>query len=233
VRADTLTVTNGLLSRYKGISYVDGSLRINRAQQFDLVFIQFQSTFGVPYKAIAYGGSGTGALSYTVSNGNASGCSITGDTVTTTTEGSCLLTATRAQDQNYETKTSSAYIYFLNWQLLNSPAPAAGTGSTIALTGATSVTLDSNVAPSITGLSTYSGIAGSTQLIIYGAGFDSTNLAGITVKFWRNIVASGFSVNAGNSQITVTIPAGATTGKVTVTTPNGQAVSEFSLTITS
>jgi DnaJ-class molecular chaperone len=46
------------------------------------------------------------------------------------------------------------------------------------------------------------------------------------------VVASGFTVNAQNSQITVTVPAGATTGKVTVTTPNGQAVSEFALTIT-
>ncbi len=232
VRADTLTVTSGLLSRYRGITYVDGSLRINRAQQFDLVFIQFQSTFGTPYKAIAYGGSGTGAMSYTVSPGTASGCSIIGDTVTTTSEGSCLLTATRAQDQNYETKTTSAFIYFLDWRLLNSPAPAQGTGSTIALTGATSVTLDSNVAPTITGLSTYTGMAGSTQLIIYGAGFDHTNPSAITVKFWRNQIASSFTVSAGNNQITVTIPAGATTGKVTVTTPNGQAVSELPITIT-
>ncbi len=231
VRADTLTVTSGLLSRYRGITYVDGVLRINRAQQFDLVFIQYQSTFGLPYKAIAYGGSGTGGLSYTVSPGTASGCSITGDTITTTTEGSCYLTATRAQDQNYETKTASAFIYFLNWQLLNSPAPAPGTGSTIALTGATSVTLDSNVAPTISGLSTYSGTAGATQLIIYGAGFDHLNPSGITVKFWRNQVASTFTVNATDNQITVTIPAGATTGKVTVTTPNGQAVSEFAITI--
>jgi hypothetical protein len=232
VRADTLTVTSGLLSRYRGITYVDGSLRINRAQQFDLVFIQFQSTFGIPYKAIAYGGSGTGAMSYTVSPGTASGCSIIVDTVTTTSEGSCLLTATRAQDQNYETKTTSAFIYFLDWRLLNSPAPAQGTGSTIALTGVTSVTLDANVAPTITGLSTYAGMAGSTQLIIYGAGFDHTNPSAITVKFWRNQIASSITVSAGNNQITVTIPAGATTGKVTVTTPNGQAVSELPITIT-
>lgn len=232
VRADTLTVTSGLLSRYRGVTYVDGSLRINRAQQFDLVIIQFQSTFGIPYKAIAYGGSGTGAMSYTVAPGTASGCSITGDTVTTTSEGSCLLTATRAQDQNYETKTTSAFIYFLNWQLLNSPAPAQGSGSTIALTGATSVSLDANVAPTISSLSTYTGMAGSTQLIIYGAGFDPLNPSGITVKFWRNQIASSFTVNPSGNQITVTIPAGATTGKVTVTTPNGQAVSEYAITIT-
>ena len=231
VRADTLTVTSGLLSRYRGVTYVDGSLRINRAQQFDLVFIQFQSTFGIPYKAIAYGGSGTGAMSYTVAPGTASGCSIAGDTVTTTSEGSCLLTATRAQDQNYETKTTSAFIYFLNWQLLNSPAPAQGSGSTIALTGATSVSLDANVAPTISSLSTYTGMAGATQLIIYGAGFDPLNPSGITVKFWRNQIASSFTVNPSGNQITVTIPAGATTGKVTVTTPNGQAVSEYAITI--
>lgn len=231
MRADTLTVTSGLLSRYRGVAYIDGSLRINRAQQFDLVFIQFQSTFGQPYKAIAYGGSGTGAMSYSVSPGTASGCSIIGDTVTTTSEGSCLLTATRAQDQNYETKTATASIYFLNWQLLNSPAPAPGTGSTIALSGATSVTLDPNVAPTISSLSTYTAQAGVTSLVITGGGFDSSNLAGITVKFWRNVIASGFTVNAQNTQITVTVPAGATTGKVIVTTPNGQAVSEYTLTI--
>lgn len=232
VRADTLTVTSGLLSRYRAVTYVDGTLRINRAQQFDLVLIQFQSVFGSPYKAIAYGGSGTGALSYTVSPGNASGCSITGDTVTTISEGSCYLTAIRAQDQNYETKTASAFIYFLNWSLLNSPAPTPGSGLTIALTGVTSVTLDPNVAPTISSLSTYTAQAGVTTLVITGAGFDSTNLAGITVKFWRNVIAPAFTVNGAKTQITVTVPAGATTGKVIVNTPNGQAVSEFALTIT-
>jgi hypothetical protein len=52
------------------------------------------------------------------------------------------------------------------------------------------------------------------------------------VKFWRNRIATGFTVNAGNSEITVTVPVGATTGKVTVTTPNGIAVSELPLMIT-
>jgi hypothetical protein len=52
------------------------------------------------------------------------------------------------------------------------------------------------------------------------------------VKFWRNKIASGFTVNAGNTEITVTVPVGTTSGKVTVTTPNGLAVSELPLTIT-
>jgi hypothetical protein len=232
VRADTFTVTSGLLSRYKSVRYVDGTFRINRAQQFALVFVQYQSVVGIPFKAIAYGGSGTGALSYTVAAGTASGCSITGDTVTTTSEGSCLLTATRAQDQNYETMTASAYIYFLNWVSANLPTPVPGTGSTITITGVTSLTRDVNLAPAISSLSSYSGTGGLSTIDINGAGFDHTNLAGITVKFWRNQVASGFSVSADDSRITVTVPLGATTGKVTVTTPNGIAVSELPLTVT-
>ncbi len=224
VRADTLTVTSGLLSRYRGITYVDGSLRINRAQQFDLVFIQYQSIFGTPYKAIAYGGSGTGALTYTVAPGTASGCSISGDTVTTTTEGSCYLTATRAQDQNYETKTASAYIYFLNWSLLNSPAPAIGTGSTIALTGETAITRDPNQAPAITSV----GLSGdfSYPVAIYGSGFTASTAAATTIKFWRGktVSSSGFIIKS-DTLIWTSQPAGATTGRLAVENSNGIAVS--------
>ena len=122
--------------------------------------------------------------------------------------------------------TASAYIYFLNWVSANLPAPAPGTGSTIAITGVTSLTRDVNVAPTISSLSSYSGTAGLSTIDINGAGFDHTNLAGITVKFWRNQMASGFTVSSDDSRITVTVPLGATTGKVTVTTPNGIAVSE-------
>ena len=71
-----------------------------------------------------------------------------------------------------------------------------------------------------------------TSIVINGAGFNHLDTANITVKFWRNKVASGFTVNAADSQITVTVPVGATTGKVTVTTPNGIAVTELALTIT-
>jgi PKD repeat protein len=71
-----------------------------------------------------------------------------------------------------------------------------------------------------------------TQIVISGSGFNSLDIANIVVKFWRNRIATGFTVNAGNSEITVTVPVGATTGKVTVTTPNGIAVSELPLMIT-
>ncbi len=230
VQASALALTSGSLSDYQGVIYTDGTLLINRAQQQPLVIAQYGATFGVPYKVMIFGGSGTGALTETVTAGTASGCTISGDTVTSTTVGTCQLYATKAQDRNYETATANSTLYFLLF-VANQPAPAPSGGSTVALGGATSITVDANVAPTITSLSTYTATAGTTQILINGAGFNQADIASITVKFWRNVVASGFTINGGNSQITVTVPVGATTGKVMVITPNGIAVSELPLTM--
>jgi hypothetical protein len=151
--------------------------------------------------------------------------------LTSTTEGGCNLQVKKAASRNYFTETATAIVYFLNW-VINQPAPAVGSGPTIAISGETSIIRDPNVAPTISSLSTYTGQAGVTQIQINGGGFNHLDTGNIIVKFWRNVIASGFTVDAGDSVITVTIPAGATTGKVTVTTPNGIAVSEYSLVVT-
>jgi hypothetical protein len=231
VQASALTLSSGSLSDYSGVTYVDGSLRINRALQSPLQIAQYGAILGTPYKLIIIGGSGTGVLTETVSAGSALGCSISGDTVTSTSFGTCFVTATKSRDKNYETATASIYIYFLNF-IIDQPSPTVGSGSGIALSGATSVTRDPNAAPNISSLSTYTATAGVTQIVIYGGGFDHLNPAGITVEFWRGVAASGFSVGGLDNQITVTVPADATTGKVLVITPNGTAVSAQSLAIT-
>jgi hypothetical protein len=231
VKASSLTLSSGSLSDYQGVTYTDGSLLINRAQQLPLVIAQYGAFFGTPYKVMIFGGSGTGALTETVTVGTATGCSISGDTVTSTSIGTCQIFATKARDRNYETATASAMVYFLSFTV-NQPVAAPSGGNAISLGGETAITRDANVAPTITSLSTYTATAGTTQIVINGAGFNQADIASITVKFWRNVLASGFTISAGNSQITVTVPMGATTGKVIVTTPNGMAVSELPLTIT-
>lgn len=226
VRASALTLTSGSLSDYQGVTYVDGSLRINRAQQSQLFIAQFGAVFGTPYKVIVFGGSGTGAVTETVTAGTASGCTISGDTLTSTTEGTCFLSATKARDKNYETATATAYVYFLLWVApANTPAPSSGPG--MALSGATAVTLDPNQAPTISSLSVSSGRVGDT-VVITGAGFTASTLQ--SVKFWRNILATVTGTTT-NSQITVIVPAGATTGKILVTTANGLAITEGSFTV--
>lgn len=220
-----------LADRYSSVRYIESRMTINRIAQRPQVIPFINVNFPDTFTVNVIEGNGNGAVTYSATNGTASGCAFDYKKLYSITQGTCTVTVVKAGDRNYLPDTTTAGMLLLEF-VLNQPSPGVGSGPNIALSGQTSVTLDPNVAPTISSLSTYTAQAGVTTLVITGAGFDSTNLAGITVKFWRNIVASGFTVNAQNSQITVTVPAGATTGKVIVTTPNGQAVSEFALTIT-
>lgn len=78
----------------------------------------------------------------------------------------------------------------------------------------------------ISGLSPASGSIGSS-VVITGANFTGTT----AVKF--NGVAATFTVNSG-TQITATVPTGASTGSISVVTPGGTATStgSFSVTVT-
>jgi hypothetical protein len=230
VKASALTLSSGSLSDYQGVTYTDGSLFINRAQQLPLVIAQYAAIFGTPYKVMVYGGSGIGALTETVTAGTALGCTIIGDTVTSTSVGTCQVFATKAQDKNYETATAVAYIYFLTY-VINQPVAASVASSDIALSGATALTVDTTTPPSITGLSTLTlSIAGGGTFTITGTGF---NASGLTVKFWRNKVV----VPTASTSTSITLnfsdigAAGATTGRVTVITVNGQDFSTDTLTI--
>ncbi|WP_338286779.1 DNA/RNA non-specific endonuclease [Luteolibacter sp. LG18] len=85
--------------------------------------------------------------------------------------------------------------------------------------------VDGAVTTSISAFSPSSGPVG-TSLTITGAGFTSAS----AVSF--NGTAASFTVNS-SSQITATVPAGATSGTVSVTAPGGVATSGSSFTVTS
>jgi hypothetical protein len=54
------------------------------------------------------GGTGSGLVTYTViPGGSATGCAISGNTLTATTSGTCFVTATKAGDGNYNSTTSA------------------------------------------------------------------------------------------------------------------------------
>lgn len=231
VKAASLSLSSGSLSDYQGVTYTDGSLLINRAQQSPLVIAQYAAFFGTPYKVMIFGGSGTGALTETVTAGTAIGCSLNGDTLTTTSVGTCQITATKAQDRNYETATAIAFVYFLNY-LINQPAATPSTPNEIAISGATSLSVSTTSPPSITGLSTLAlSIAAGGTFTITGTGFGAS---GLTVKFWRNKIVSPTGSTATSITLNVSDigTAGATSGRITVITVNGQDFSTDSLTIT-
>jgi hypothetical protein len=231
VKAASLTLSSGSLSDYQGVSYTDGSLLINRAQQSPLVIAQYAAFFGTPYKVLIFGGSGAGVLTETVTAGTATGCTLNGDTLTTTSVGTCQLTATKAQDRNYETATAIAFVYFVNY-LINQPTATPSTPNEIAISGSTSLSVSTTSPPSITSLSTLAlSIAAGGTFTITGTGFGAS---GLTVKFWRNKIVSPTGSTATSITFNVSDigTAGATTGRITVITVNGQDFSTDSLTIT-
>jgi hypothetical protein len=223
-----LTLTSGSLSNYTAVNYVSAFLTINKAKQAALYLAPYGALFGYPYRLIIGGGSGTGALSYSVTLGTASSCSISGDTVTAGSVGTCIVTVTKATDTNYETASVTSAIYFLIY-VIDQPSGQTGSGPTIALNGATSLIIDNpatNQAPSITGLSRSTASVGQT-IVITGTGFVSG--AATSVEFWRGVPAV-FTVDS-STQITATVPADATTGKILVITTYGMGVSPTAVTI--
>jgi outer membrane protein OmpA-like peptidoglycan-associated protein len=74
--------------------------------QATLRVTSLRGVFGTPLTLAMRGGSGTGAVSYSVTNGTASGCSIKANALSATSAGTCLVTATKAADANYSAISS-------------------------------------------------------------------------------------------------------------------------------
>ena len=91
----------GSASNYS-ITYETATLTINKANQSALTITTTTSKYGTPLRLVTTGGSGTGALSFAITSaGTASGCSITSETITVSSFGTCKVTATKALDRNY------------------------------------------------------------------------------------------------------------------------------------
>ena len=61
---------------------------------------------GTPITLTTWGGSGTGLLTYAVANGTATGCAESGGVLTSTSIGTCNVSATKAADSTYAETTS-------------------------------------------------------------------------------------------------------------------------------
>jgi hypothetical protein len=65
--------------------------------------------FETPLRLVTSGGAGTGAVTYSVIDGTASGCAINvNNTLTSSSAGTCIVTATKASDASYDAATSLA-----------------------------------------------------------------------------------------------------------------------------
>lgn len=90
---------------YNAVTSADTSITINKAPQSSLAITTLSGTFGVGLSLGTTGGSGVGAVSYSVVSG---ACQLSGSTVSATAAGStCVLRATKDSDTNYLAVTSA------------------------------------------------------------------------------------------------------------------------------
>jgi len=100
------------------------SIVIDRASQANLSVTTTSGTAGTPLTLAVAGGTGTGAVTYTVT-GN--GCVISGGTISSNSAGICSVVATKAADTNYNSISSSA----TNVTFAAIPVPAGGGGGSL------------------------------------------------------------------------------------------------------
>ena len=103
------TVTSANNSNY-AVSFVPGTLTINKATQTAVTLTSTGAIYGVALSLTSGGGSGDGTVTFAVTSAGTAGCSITGTTLTTTGGNgtTCTVTVTKAASTNYLAASSSA-----------------------------------------------------------------------------------------------------------------------------
>ena len=225
-----LTVATGSLNNYAAINYVTTNLTINKiapvALNIPWINTTYPDTFTINFSIPTEAGNFT----LTTTNGTATGCALDYRKIYTTSQGTCSVTIARSATRNFTADTVTATVFFLAW-VNSQPSGQIGSGSTIAINGVTSYSVDTTTPPSITGLSTLTlSLSAGGNFTITGTGFNGS----ITVKFWRNKTVSATSGNGTSIVIPVSdiANAGATTGRIAVITSAGQDFSIDTLTIT-
>jgi hypothetical protein len=199
-KAVTVTVSAGYLSGVDAVNYqlpvIAGSptVNISRADQATLNFTSATtSVYGQTLTLTTTGGTGTGTTSYAVDSGP---CSVSGSTLSSSAAGSCVITATKAEDANYlaQTATSTVEIAFATQAAVSiTSATTVVYGSTLTLTASGGAGTGAFEFAKVSGPCSISG----TTL--------STTAVGDCVFQARKQADSGYNASAWTSNFTVTI----------------------------
>ncbi len=161
-------------------SSTDVTVTVGKAEQSALSITSTGGTFGTPLTLTTSGGSSTGSVGFTYVDGSASGCSVTGGVLTSSSHGTCVVTAKQSGDATYLDVTS------------------ADTTVTFARRTLT-VTADAQSVVYGTAVTTVTG-AGSAQYSGFASG-DSTTLVSGSLSFTTTYTSS---TPAGTAGVTIT-----------------------------
>lgn len=112
-----VTLTKAGDQVYSSVSSAATAVVFWQTPQALLRLTSLTGTVGTGLKLAVRGGSGTGAVSFAVTGGTASGCSITRGVLSVKSAGTCLVATTNAGDATFSPLTTSATVTFR-------PAPA-------------------------------------------------------------------------------------------------------------
>ena len=103
-----VTASKAADSTYAAVDSAETTITIAKAAQATLLVTPDTATYGVGITLATTGGSGSGAVTYTVTDGGSAGCAVTGNALSSIGAGTCAVSATKATDSRYLAATSAA-----------------------------------------------------------------------------------------------------------------------------
>ncbi|HEY7824633.1 MAG TPA: MBG domain-containing protein, partial [Acidimicrobiia bacterium] len=105
----TATFTPTDTTNYVSGETVTQTVTVSAAEQATLTITSTSGTYDSAISLVTSGGSGPGAVTYDpATDGTATGCSISGTSLTASTAGTCIVTARKAASTNYNAAVSAA-----------------------------------------------------------------------------------------------------------------------------
>jgi len=226
----TVTYSSGSLST------ASQSITVARADQEALSLTSISGTYGAALTLTTSGGSGTGATTYVVVNGTATGCAESGGVLTVTAAGTCIVTATKALDTNYNAVSSSATtVTFAKANqsalLVTSVSGTYGANLTLTTSGGT---IAGSVSYSITGTGCYYSAGGPILWKVAAGTCSVTATMAGNGNYWP-VSSSATTVTfakANQSALSVTSTSGTYGSALTLTTSGGSTAGSVTYSVT-
>jgi hypothetical protein len=181
LNVDTYTLNVIATDAYSATGSKAITIVVNKARQDTLTVTSTSGVFnGVGSRLPLFytGGSDTGTVTYSASNGTASGCSISDTTLIVNSTGTCLVTVSKAATNNYLIATSATATITFSQFVSYQPVQTQTAPTQLPISGQNTLDVSEvNTVPAITGVflvgSTYeingTGFTGATRVTIGGS----------------------------------------------------------------
>ena len=155
----TITASRAADDNYQAADSTNSvSITVSKAVQATLTLTSTSAVFLTNLRLLTNGGSGPGAVSYTVSNAGTAGCAVSnGDSLTSTSAGTCVVVATKATSTDYLAAydTRTVTVGKASLTLTASVSASLKYGSSASTTYSSNRSLGVSPVPNLSGTLTY------------------------------------------------------------------------------